>query len=576
MDKLFVRVDDFTKKSIIEYYEVLQQQVVIPQSIKELMNVFIKRDRNIILVSPNHWIRSFGQKIGIICKEYENVKIMACQFGALKDALLLLNRKNISCYFFSRVGMGTDFVYSDSAQKRMKDHLSFAKMYQDFEKYQEDFRELIGEGCDEEYIRKLSRIPQVVLKGSVYSHEDHKSELVNVIGGKRITVGQPEKSNRTIHIYGRCGVFGYAVEDEETVPSQLQKLLCQNGYGDIAVVNHGLWGGTDDCIDHNFLQDISEFREGDIILFYRMDYDKRVMQEFEACGMWYQDLTEEYHSYPEARWCFYDRPGHMNRDGYRIVASLIFKCLIDKNFAIKNVDKEFLYQNKAERLNAYLKEVVPNKNFQEELADYLRDLQNKFPLTSDIHKVGAIVMNCNPFTYGHRYLIEYASRQVDRLYVFVVEEDRSFFRFADRFEMVAAGTEDLNNVLVVPSGKFMISAMTFPEYFLKDYVREKGVDVSMDLEIFGKNIAPALGITIRFAGEEPLDAVTQSYNEYMRKLLPAYGVSFSEIPRLEIEGLGIVNATWVRKLLQEKKYAEIKRYVPESTYNILEQKYMEK
>lgn len=53
--------------------------------------------------------------------------------------------------------------------------------------------------------------------------------------------------------------------------------------------------------------------------------------------------------------------------------------------------------------------------------------------------VGSIVMNCNPFTLGHRYLIEYASKYVDYLYIFVVEEDKSFFPFSDRIDLIKKG-----------------------------------------------------------------------------------------------------------------------------------------
>ena len=63
-------------------------------------------------------------------------------------------------------------------------------------------------------------------------------------------------------------------------------------------------------------------------------------------------------------------------------------------------------------------------------------------------------MNCNPFTLGHRYLIEQASEKVDHLYVFVVEEDKSFFPFSDRIGLVKKGTADLKNITVKPSGKY--------------------------------------------------------------------------------------------------------------------------
>ena len=118
-------------------------------------------------------------------------------------------------------------------------------------------------------------------------------------------------------------------------------------------------------------------------------------------------------------------------------------------------------------------------------------------------------MNCNPFTYGHQYLIEYASKQMELVYVFVVEEDRSFFKFCDRYEMVQKGTKDLLNVFVVPSGKWVLSYMTMPVYFEKENKQDIKVDAQLDLEIFGRYIAPALGITKRFVGEEPYDSVTR-------------------------------------------------------------------
>ena len=45
---------------------------------------------------------------------------------------------------------------------------------------------------------------------------------------------------------------------------------------------------------------------------------------------------------------------------------------------------------------------------------------DSLPVAPGSGTVGAIVMNCNPFTMGHRYLIETAASQVDRLYVFVL------------------------------------------------------------------------------------------------------------------------------------------------------------
>ena len=95
----------------------------------------------------------------------------------------------------------------------------------------------------------------------------------------------------------------------------------------------------------------------------------------------------------------------------------------------------------------------------------------------------------------------------------------------------------------------------------------------MDLEIFCKYIAAPLNIKKRFAGQEPFDPVTSNYNENMHKILPLYGMEFCEIPRLAIDDEHVINATEVRRLLKEGNLNVIKEYVPETTFNILRDKY---
>ena len=138
--------------------------------------------------------------------------------------------------------------------------------------------------------------------------------------------------------------------------------------------------------------------------------------------------------------------------------------------------------------------------------------------------VGAIVANCNPFTRGHRYLVETAAGQCDFLYVFLVSEDRSFFSARDRLELARRNLADLPNVAVCPTGDYMISAATFPTYFLKDQSRAAECSTELDLKIFAEHFARPLGITRRFVGEEPFCPVTRAYNRQMLKLLPTWGI----------------------------------------------------
>ena len=562
-------------KTIIDaYYGEMDTQTVYIDSIWCLYRALKEfRKNNVIVVSNNRYVRGIVSRLRIRTAKASKAQLAAEQYLAMKDALLLLAKKNVPVYYYNRIGKEkTGFVYSESAQNRMKNHLNFPLMYENMEKYESDLKELFGELYSKEYLTEIGRIPQVIEKGDVYRHEDFASKYVNVIEGQRVVCYQPENYKRTIHVYGRCGAFGYAVEDKNSLPSQIQLQLNNRGITDVRVVNHGLWGGEDEYLEHNFLNDCVGYKEGDIILFYMMHIDKRLLKHWEEAGVKYKEITHEWHEYPEAKWCFYDKPGHMNHIGYQHVAEIIAADMIKQNFAGKSVDEAFYANFNSEYLKAYLKN-NNNSDFYKEINEYTASILKEYPLTSETKDCGSIVMNCNPFTKGHRYLIEYAAKQVDRLYIFVVKEDKSFFKYEDRYEMVKQGTSDLKNVVVISSGKFIISSLTFPEYFMKDYVKEKNFDVSMDVETFCKHIAPPLNIKKRFAGEEPFDPVTLNYNENMRRILPKYGMEFCEIPRLALDEKRVINATEVRRLLKERDFVTIKEYVPETTVRILQEKY---
>ena len=61
---------------------------------------------------------------------------------------------------------------------------------------------------------------------------------------------------------------------------------------------------------------------------------------------------------------------------------------------------------------------------------------------SSTDSYAAIVMNCNPYTLGHKYLIEQAAAIEQNVLIFVVEENRSMLPFADRYRLMQ---EDLQN-----------------------------------------------------------------------------------------------------------------------------------
>lgn len=179
-------------------------------------------------------------------------------------------------------------------------------------------------------------------------------------------------------------------------------------------------------------------------------------------------------------------------------------------------------------------------------------------------KRGVIVMNANPFTLGHRYLVEQAAAQVDTLFIIVVKEDRSLFSYAERKAMIMAGVADIANVVVCEGSDYAISAATFPTYFLKQLSDATDTHITLDLDLFARHIAPALGATVRFAGSEPLDATTRRYNRLMTELLPAQGIDFVEIERCLIND-NIVSATAVRDALTEQTLLKALHLVPHTT-----------
>lgn len=146
---------------------------------------------------------------------------------------------------------------------------------------------------------------------------------------------------------------------------------------------------------------------------------------------------------------------------------------------------------------------------------------------------GVIVMNCNPLTLGHRYLIEQAASQVDTLYIIPVKEDLSMFSYADRRAMMEECCKDFYNVKVCPGSDYIISRATFPTYFLKACTDTATIHIALDCDMFSRHILPALGASVRFVGTEPADPLTRSYNETMNRLLPC---EVRQIPRLCVNG----------------------------------------
>lgn len=206
--------------------------------------------------------------------------------------------------------------------------------------------------------------------------------------------------------------------------------------------------------------------------------------------------------------------------------------------------------------------LLENGNGLKHYCDYLASLRRE-------GENGAIVMNANPFTLGHRYLIETAAKEVDNLYIIVVKENRSLFSYNDRKQMIIDGTSDLKNVIICEGSDYQISNTTFPTYFLKEITDATDTQITLDLDLFSKHIAPALNIKKRFIGTEPKDILTNRYNHLIKSILPEKCIKVVEVDRLQNESNVIISATTVRECLSSFDFYDAKQLVYPTTIPFL-------
>lgn len=212
-------------------------------------------------------------------------------------------------------------------------------------------------------------------------------------------------------------------------------------------------------------------------------------------------------------------------------------------------------------------DVLLLENVQDGITQFINTLDG----TRHTGRVGAAVMHCNPFTLGHRYLVETAAGECDHLYIFVLSEEGGPFPAADRLRLVKAGTEDIPNVTVLPTGPYLISSATFPDYFLRQKTDATRVQCELDAELFLRYFAPHFGITARYVGTEPLSPLTEQYNGVLKAYLPPRGIEVREIER-KTEGDVPISASRVRALLGQNAPEQLRHLVPATTFTYLEQR----
>lgn len=491
-----------------------------------------------------------------INKKWGSDELITIECVDLISQLLYLNQK------LSDKVQILNFIFDEEVEITESEYKRISSEILDDELYLSLYS--MGEDTRIEYLRELDSFLQFnhtrSFENDLVVFDDINTELVNVENGLRRTCYQPEEYTKTIYFIGGCTIWGRLVEDRYTIPSLIQKYINQldegKGYRVINLGNGNLLNAV------NLLESIN-IEENDIIvtLFpFVTNYVKEVITTIEISKSFNEIRRGKY----DGEECFLDMVQHCGTNGMIIYSEIIFKEL--KKYLLPSTER----QRKNTIYNVFRKN-YKDLNVLYDYESYIKELEYKQKGILDKNKqIGCIIMNCNPFTYGHRYLVEYAAAKVDYVYLFVLEEDKSYFTFDDRYGMVKEGISDLKNVILVRSGKMIISSLTFPAYFTKQEVtygkREPSVD--LDLKIFAQYIVPIFNIQFRFVGEEPTDFVTAIYNDRMKKILPEFGIQVIEIPRKCIDE-NVISASRVREYYKENNFTELSKLVPSTTMKYL-------
>ena len=187
--------------------------------------------------------------------------------------------------------------------------------------------------------------------------------------------------------------------------------------------------------------------------------------------------------------------------------------------------------------------------------DFITNVLHELKLQYNIsnNKKAAVIINANPMTLGHSYLIETAAEENEEVLVFVVSEDLSSFPFKDRIKIIEKATAHLPNVKVLPTLSYLVSKLTFPKYFLNEDQLIQSEQTLVDVLVYKQYYKKIFNIKTRYLGDEPFSYNTSKYNQVLKDYLNS-GIKI--IPRKEINNKAI-SASLVRKLIKTNKIEKI-------------------
>ena len=407
-----------------------------------------------------------------------------------------------------------------------------------------------GELFTEDYLRQVGlHAYKLETTNSAVHLADFSSDYINIANGKRRTVGQPESAEHTAYFIGPCIMVGPFVEDRHTLPSSVQALLNRDGIS-CRAVNCGCWENS-----YSELVRIASipFRPGDYAIVF---FENQHPQGFDAIN-----LAQVLEDNDVPREWLVDSTLHCNDKVNALYAEEIYAHMLARGVADpKRSGDDAVAHEDGPATPTDCDPAMDEKAVKELYLDrYFSDFE---PASGET--IGAVCMHGNPFTYGHRRLIEFARERVDRLVVFVIDEELGEYTFPERYSMACECLADLEGITIAPSGPFQATRTTFPEYFSKVSVAITDAGIRAELDVFARCIAKPLGISVRFIGTERPGTTMQVFNDLIREILPEYGIDVVEVPRFATDDGDVFSASKARTVGSEDR-AAFERLCPPAT-----------
>ena len=210
------------------------------------------------------------------------------------------------------------------------------------------------------------------------------------------------------------------------------------------------------------------------------------------------------------------------------------------------------------------------------LIEWEKSIRGEIPAQDGM---SAMVFNANPFTNGHRYIAEIASKRSSRVIIFVIQgtpESGSRGNHEstgielppqDRLELTRRCLADLENVTVLPSGPYLISRNDFPKGYLTEYLGSAPAHAVLDGMVFC-HVCDSLGIKAAFAGDEPRDELSEIHLNALRQECRKHAITLKVAERKRL-GDHYVSSAMVREALAENRTEDIRELVPEAVSEYL-------